>query len=228
MKRLYNNKNLVRQIKNRRLWRDRERNGVIGILIFEVFWIFSEIVELAGIFATRLFDYVTIFNAVLVFLGIGTDRSIANNRGYLNKLGDDISLVSGEECIIDRLKDIEIIPKNIKVGECLEASNAFDIFKGGHYILVSSLPRKFVLQQVEEEDKNRVDILEYEEAATVIEQLVKDGNMDVTKGIDFISKLVNKRIEETSIGTDVEDAMLEVLSNTADDDGINRKTLSLK
>ncbi len=45
------------------------------------------------------------------------------------------------------IKGIDIIPKNVKIGENLEASNAIPIFKEGKYIIVHNYSAPIILQE---------------------------------------------------------------------------------
>ena len=80
MDRLYEDKDLVKEIKRRRLRNELERGGVIGLLAFECSWL---LLLFIGIIKEHLSDYLTILNCMIVVLGLGGRHITESTNQYL-------------------------------------------------------------------------------------------------------------------------------------------------
>lgn len=77
-------------------------------------------------------------------------------KNFENSIQDQAEI----KCAIYDLSDIQIIPKNIKLGEDLSKKNIVEIFKEGHYVLVHSYPEPVVIRQyVDDDEELHVDVL---------------------------------------------------------------------
>lgn len=189
---LYENKDLVKELSSLKVKGKVEKGSAIGWLIF-----------VATLFAGRHLGYVKdivadeaqIISAILVMLGIGGMHISERNALHINDLAEDIKQATNQDCNIKSLDDIEIVPKNIQVGENLEAINIIPIFKEGHYIIIKSRPASFVLRQVEIDGEREVQILESEEANAVIDELVNDDIEFVVKNVVMLKKSIERMPE---------------------------------
>lgn len=112
------------------------------------------------------------------------------NHEMLFKLSHDVAKVIGDSFwSVDKLKDIAIIPGNIKVGENLDSINIAPILKKGQYIVMRGNYSLQILVQYEEDDKTVVKLLDRDEIAEVYNAL-SDGSQTHSdkKMLSFIRK----------------------------------------
>lgn len=197
---LFSNRNIVKELEKRRKWNKIERNGTIGFIAVCATVFFGRAVKIiADVFA----DMFNIMGCGVVVLGIGGRRITNGNNRYLKDLSDSLSAVLNEEFSIKSLDDIMIIPKNICIGENLEASNAFDIFKEGHYVLVKSKEKSLVLCQLETDGEYRVDIMDKKDAYDALFEIVTEDNNGARK--KFANDVINSLYDQTPERTRLED-----------------------
>lgn len=191
---LYNNKDLAKKLKVLKVKGKVEKGAAWAWLCF-----------VAGLFAGRNAGYVPpviadeaqIISAGLVMFGFGGMHIEERNAKPIKELADDIAKETDHDCKIKALKDIAIIPADIQVGEDLEAINVVPITKEGYYIVIKSRPASFVLRQMEENERQMVDILYPSEANEVIDELAKENEF-VRKNIKAL-KRVPESIPETFV-----------------------------
>ncbi len=97
------------------------------------------------------------------FPRISYERLIGEIKGITNK---DLSNV--------KIQDLDIVPRNIKVDEDLESLNIVPIFKEGHYIIIGSVLDGVVLRQIEEDGKEKIDLLDEEERIDILIEIATD------------------------------------------------------
>lgn len=171
MKNLYNNRNLVKEIKNKKRWHILLPLSIITAFLAQLILFFINICS--------DFDIGYIVCMLCPFITFGCAKNDANlekNIKFVNNLVRDINGKNAYQnnLYLSRLNDIEIIPKNIQVGEDLSAKNIVPIFKEGHYILMGSLPNLCLMRQVKQDDKMTVDIYEEEEMEDILTQLKEE------------------------------------------------------
>lgn len=192
---LFSDRNLVKEITRRRKWNKIERNGTIGFVFVCAGVFFARAQKLvADIFA----DMFNILGAGVAILGIGGRRITDGDHKFLKDLSDGIEALIHEEFPINSLNDIEIVPKNIFIGDNLEASNAIELYQEGHYVLIRSKEKALVLRQLEENDKNHVEILDKIDAFDVLFDIVSNDNSGARKKFanDMINNIVDIDIEK--------------------------------
>lgn len=96
----------------------------------------------------------------LSILGINVANNVLTdiNQSYKNSLTDLTRQFGNyvDELYID---DVEIYPRSIRIGENLEASNAFDIFKKGNYVLIKMSGDALIFKEYED-DEEKAHVLE--------------------------------------------------------------------
>ncbi len=68
-----------------------------------------------------------------------------------------------------------------RVGEDLESLNIVPIFKEGHYIIIGSVLDGVVLRQIEEDGKEKLDLLDEEERLNILIEIAKDREWEKKK-----------------------------------------------
>lgn len=124
-----------------------------------------------------------------------TDNCKKKNLKFLGRLTDDIlDKIEDNFCSVYRMSDITIIPKNIKIGENLEAANIIPIFKKGHFIIVKGLYSPVVLAQYKDDYGGYcVKILDNDEASEEIANLdEKEKRMLERKRNKILSFIIDK------------------------------------
>lgn len=95
----------------------------------------------------------------LSILGINVAHDVLASirQSYTNSLSDlskEFGYLKMDELYIDK---VDIYPRNICIGENLEASNAFDIFKKGNYVLIKAGGEALIFKEyVDDELKEHV------------------------------------------------------------------------
>lgn len=117
----------------------------------------------------------------LSILGINVTHDVLVNirQSYTNSISDlsrRFGYLKMDELYID---NVEIIPRDICIGENLEASNAFDVFKKGNYVLIKTGEEALIFKEYEDD----------EEQAHVLEELT-DQDMEL-----FMEGLSPKQLE---------------------------------
>lgn len=191
---LYNNKDLVKKLKSLKVKAKVEKGAAWAWLCF-VAALFAG--RNAGYVKAVIADEAQIISAGLVMLGFGGTHIEERNAKPIKELADDIAKETDQECKIKSLKDIKVISADVKVGEDLESINIAPIYKEGYYVVIKSRPSAFVLSQIEEEGRQRVQILYPSEANEVIDELAQ-GNRFVRKNIKAL-KRVPEKIPETFV-----------------------------
>ncbi len=114
------------------------------------------------------------------------DESREKTTKVLESLSKDISkAIEVPHWRVSRLDDIFIIPKNIKVGENLDAINIVPIYKKGKFIIIKGNYSLEILAQYKEDGKTVVKILdddeireEYEGFNEIIKRKIPEGYVD--------------------------------------------------
>ena len=134
--------------------------------------------SLLGLAFAKILPFSQVFSSTaLVFCpfnisNVYSDDVRKETNKVLDGISNDISEAIGDSLWKVRdLEDITIIPKNIQVGEDLEAINIVPIFKEGKYIIMSGDFSIEILAQYEDEGKSVVKILDREEALAVYDDL---------------------------------------------------------
>lgn len=194
---LYNNKDLVKQLKSLKVKGKVEKGAAWGWLVL-VASLFAG--RNAGYVSPLIADEAQIISAGLVMLGFGGMHIEERNEKHIKELAADIAKEADQECKIKSLNNIEVIAADIKVGEDLEGLNVAPITKEGYYIVIKARPASFVLSQMEEEGRQRVQILYPSEANEAIDELAQN-NAFVRKNIKSL-KRVPEKIPETFVWKD--------------------------
>ncbi len=93
----------------------------------------------------------------------------------LKTLENSIREETDTRCAIYGLKDIQIVPKNVKIGEDVSKKNLVEIFKEGHYVLIRSYPQEVVIRQyVDDDEELHVDVLVDKERQDALDSLYRD------------------------------------------------------
>ena len=99
------------------------------------------------------------------------ERMHKDDQEFLETLSRNIEKKSGNKSYIASVDDLVIIPKNLHVGENLEASNAIPIFKEGHYVFMKEDLTPIVIRQYEDDDDLRMDVLDGDDALNAYKEL---------------------------------------------------------
>ena len=128
--------------------------------------------SLLGLAFAKILPFSQVFSSTaLVFCpfnisNVYSDDVRKETNKVLDGISNDISEAIGDSLWKVRdLEDITIIPKNIQVGEDLEAINIVPIFKEGKYIIIRGNSSLQILAQYEEDGKNVVKILDENEVS---------------------------------------------------------------
>lgn len=185
MKRLKGNYNLVRKAKIRRIYFKIHTNVQKFILL-------AEAIAAIMLFFTNGASSEVLFKLVLVSVTMDGINTIykTNILGSYNELVSEVQRITKKTFDDVDLKDLEIVPKNIQVGENLEAVNIIPIFKEGHYIILGRVLDGVVLRQLEEDGKMHLDLLDEDEK---IEFLIEKSTDEEWQ--DKVKELA-KRLEE--------------------------------
>lgn len=109
-------------------------------------------------------------------------------RPTYEKLLEEIGKETDKDFSDVNLKDLDIVPKNIQVGENLEAINIIPIYKEGHYIIIGSVLDGVVLRQIEEDGQEKIDLLDEEERKDVLIEISTEREI-AKKTKKFVKKL---------------------------------------
>lgn len=153
---------IVKVIKKRKAKRTLIRCG-IAFPIFAVLSIFGLALSKPGSFLQILTSsggFISVLNVVLSSKG----ETKQETEKVLEDLSKDIArVVKDPAWRVYRLDDITIIPKNIQIGENLEAINIIPIFKEGKFIIIQGNHSLEILAQYDEDEKPVVKILDEDE-----------------------------------------------------------------
>lgn len=190
MKDFKENQNVVKVIRKRRSKRNLIRCGLtLPFLTYLSLW---------GIAAFGVIPFATVLSSTAMFTSIFYVSSNSKpeyrkkTKDFLTELSKDIARFNGEPSWrINSLDNITIIPKNVKVGENLEALNAVPIFKKGKYIIIEGNHSVEILAQYKENDKDVVKILdeyEVEEEYNALDEKTKHKVHRENKLLSYILK----------------------------------------
>lgn len=110
-------------------------------------------------------------------------RTLYNNfpRTSYERLIGEIKGLTNKDLSNVKIMDLDIVPKNIQIGEDLEAINIVPIFKEGHYIIMGSVLDGVVLRQLEEDGKEKLDLLDENERLDILVEIATDREWDKKK-----------------------------------------------
>lgn len=108
----------------------------------------------------------------------------------LNDFARAVSEKTDTKYRIHDLKEFEIIPKNLKLGEDLSHKNIVEIFQKGHYVLVHAYPNDIVIRQyVDDDHELHVDLLQDEEKeAALVDIYSEPKELDGVKRLSLQNK----------------------------------------
>ncbi|MDE6292356.1 MAG: hypothetical protein K2L98_01600 [Bacilli bacterium] len=153
---------IVKVIKKRKATRTLIRCG-IAFPLFAILSVFGLALSKPDSFLQILpcsGGFISVLNFVLSSKG-ETNQETEN---VLDDLSKDIAQAVGDPAWhVYRLDDITIIPKNIQIGENLEAINIIPIFKEGKFIIIQGNHSLEILAQYDEDGKTVVKILDEDE-----------------------------------------------------------------
>lgn len=189
----FREENLVKVIRVRKAESTFAKWGFLGPILLET--TLAGIMAFGGMSLEEFFSITTVPCCLLNFFVQTNDNRGERKSRFLRGLTDDISKKIGNNYWhLSNLSDITIIPKNIKVGENLEAVNIIPIFKEGHFIIVEGLYSPVVLAQYKDDDGNYcVKLLEEDEAIQEMANLdEKEKRMLKRRRKKILSFLIDK------------------------------------
>lgn len=158
MKRLKDNYNLVRKVRLRKIFFKIYLNARKFIFV-------GEVIAAIMIFFTNGASSQVFFTLVLASITMDGLNKIYGSKGLstFKEIVEEVEKITDKDFGEVDMKDLEIVPKNIKVGENLDAANIIPIFKEGYYIVIGRVLEGAVLRQLEEDDKMHLDLLDEDE-----------------------------------------------------------------
>lgn len=114
-----------------------------------------------GMFINPMSSVATAFAAVLLITSTKSLKKATWNtiEIMVKRIVDLANEFQEEVKFVDPMTTIEIVPTNLCIGENLEASNAFDIFKEGHYVIVKSMMDPYFIRSYENDEGEREEYL---------------------------------------------------------------------
>ena len=179
---LYNNNDVAKKFIKLKKQGSVEKGSVIAWMFF-LWGLFNA--RNAGYISELITDIASIFSSALVFLGIGGKHIRERNSESIRRLAHDIKKATDQNCFVDSIEDIEVVPSKIQVGLDEDAVNIFPIYENGYYLVINSRPAAFVLRQLDVDGRKNVHILEPEEANEVIDELAVDNGFVRKKVIEL-------------------------------------------
>lgn len=162
MKRLYNDKKLSTKIMIRKFL----DFIIVGVVCSYLTLLGCSILVPEISYLLRIFPLLVVSGCILQFV-----EHIVDDKVYVefNDLCTDIYRDYDIRINNSYYRNVNIIPKNIKVGENLEGVDAIPIFKKGKYIIIPNGNVRVVLAEYEEENKHVVDLLECDDIEEIKE-----------------------------------------------------------
>jgi len=167
--------NIAKVIKSRKSKRMLTNGALYGSIVGEI--ILAMLLAFNQVPAGKFFSLTSVLCGILSISYNSKESMKEKTRAFFNKLSSEIrSKIDDDNLQILSFNDITIVPKNIKIGEDLEAINIVPIFKEGKYIIIKKLfSTPIMLAQYEENGRQVVKMLDEEEASEEFQNL--DANM---------------------------------------------------
>lgn len=98
--------------------------------------------------------------AVLISSTVALKKATAKSIGYYaRRIASIVNDFNKEETLLEAQTTLAIEPVNLRIGENLEASNAIDIFKKGHYVIIKSLMDPYFIRSYVNDEGVREEYL---------------------------------------------------------------------
>lgn len=119
------------------------------------------IFSVIGMFINPMSSVSTAFAAVLLISSTKSLKKATWNtiEIMVKRIVDLANEFQDEVKFVEPNTTIEIVPANLCIGENLEASNAFDIFKEGHYVIIKSMMDPYFIRSYENDEGEREEYL---------------------------------------------------------------------
>lgn len=147
------------------------------------------VMGMIGIFIANLCFSAGISTLCIPIMNLYVQGSLIISRNRSNKLETEmkkfckeLSAQTSSNCSIYDLESVEIIPKNLKLGEDLTKKNIVEIFRDGHYVLIHSIPDEVVIRQYfDDNEELHVELLQDEAREEALTDIYTSGNSKVKK-----------------------------------------------
>lgn len=184
-----NDVNLVNKIKMMKIKNVIASIVTLGIPSFLVLVMF-------GLLIAQIAFGLSNASVIVATLNLFVQSNLWYGRHYKKKLKEALKEFSDEiyektdiRCHIDSVSDLEIVPKNIRLGSDLSHNNIVEVFKKGHYVLVHTYPKTFVIRQYkDEEERLHVDLLDGDEEKNALDDVNRDDSNDEVKRLTLWKK----------------------------------------
>ncbi len=163
--------NIVKVIKSRKSKRFLTNSVLYGSIVGEI--ILAILLAFNFVPVGKFFPLTSFFGGILSIAANSKESMKEKTQTFFNELSSKICNELDDHNFQQlNFNDVTIIPKNIKVGEDLEAVNKVPIFKEGKYVIIKRLfTAPVILAQYEENGEQVVKMLDELEASKEYQNL---------------------------------------------------------